>query len=221
MKELESLRTAVVEGKRNDALALLQALRTAGLPAQQILDEALVPAMATVGDLVKQGEYYIPEMLVAARAMKLCVAQLRSELEASNVQPLARVIVCTVRGDLHDIGKSLVTMMLEGAGFEVIDLGVDCEPARIVAAIGEHQAQLVCLSALLTTTMLAMRDTIEAIRAAGLRSGVGVLIGGASVTQAYADEIGADGYAADAASAVDTARAVLARLPAAGRTATV
>ncbi len=210
--DISSLRTAVVEGDRVEATAATRAGLSAGIPARRLLEEALIPAMATVGDLFRRREYYVPEMLMAARAMKACMEVLRPELVAAKVEPLARVVGATVQGDLHDIGKNLVLMMLEGAGFEIVDVGVDCPPDRIVAAVKEHNARLVCLSALLTTTMPAMRDTIVALEAAGLRQRVGVLVGGAPLNQAYADEIGADGYAPDAASAVDKAKEVLARL---------
>ncbi len=211
---LEELRTAVVEGERTAAVAATRSALGAGVPARSILDDALVPAMATVGDLFKRRQYYVPEMLMAARAMKACMEVLRPELVAAKVEPLARVLGATVQGDLHDIGKNLVLMMLEGAGFEIVDLGVDCTPERVVTAVREHGARLICLSALLTTTMPAMRETIAALEAAGVRGQVAVLVGGAPLTQAYADEIGADGYAPDAASAVDKAKEVLARLTA-------
>ena len=210
--DISSLQTAVVEGDRVGATAATRAGLSAGIPARRLLEEALIPAMATVGDLFRRREYYVPEMLMAARAMKACMEVLRPELVAAKVEPLARIVGATVQGDLHDIGKNLVLMMLEGAGFEIVDVGVDCPPERIVTAVKEHGARLVCLSALLTTTMPAMRDTIVALDAAGLRPRVGVLVGGAPLTQAYADEIGADGYAPDAASAVDKAKEVLARL---------
>ncbi len=204
----------MVEGDRKQAQALTRQALEEGLGPRVVLEEALVPAMATVGDLFKQRQYYVPEMLMAARAMKACMEVLRPALVAAKVEPLARVLGATVRGDLHDIGKNLVLMMLEGAGFEIIDLGVDCPPERVVQAVQEHRASLVCLSALLTTTMVSMRDVIEALKAAGLRERVGILVGGAPVTQAWADEIGADGYAPDAASAVDRAREVVARMTA-------
>ena len=210
--DISSLQNAVVEGDRVGATAATRAGLSAGIPARRLLEEALIPAMATVGDLFRRREYYVPEMLMAARAMKACMEVLRPELVAAKVEPLARIVGATVQGDLHDIGKNLVLMMLEGAGFEIVDVGVDCPPERIVTAVKEHGARLVCLSALLTTTMPAMRDTIVALEAAGLRQRVGVLVGGAPLTQAYADEIGADGYAPDAASAVDKAKEVLARL---------
>lgn len=212
--DLAELQEAVVEGNRVAATELVRSALAEQIPARRILEEALIPGMARVGDLFKRREFYVPEMLMAARAMKACMEVLRPDLIAAKVEPIGCVVGATVSGDLHDIGKNLVLMMLEGAGFRVVDLGVDCPPERVVEAIGETGASLVCLSALLTTTMPAMRDTIAALDAAGLRDRVGVLVGGASVTQAYADEIGADGYAADAASAVDAAKGVLARLAA-------
>jgi len=212
--DLAELQEAVVEGERAAATALARSALAEGIAARRILEEALIPGMARVGDLFKRREFYVPEMLMAARAMKACLEILRPDLVAAKVEPIGCVVGATVAGDLHDIGKNLVLMMLEGAGFRVVDLGVDCPPERVVAAVGESGARLVCLSALLTTTMPAMRDTIAALDAAGLRGRVGILVGGASVTQAYADEIGADGYAPDAASAVDAAKRVLAHLAA-------
>jgi len=180
-----------------------------GVSPGEIITQYLIPAMAEVGDRFERNEYYVPELLIAARAMQGAMAILRPLLVEGEVTAAGTVIIGTVKGDLHDIGKNLVAMMLEGAGFEIVDLGVDVAPDKFVTAIVEHQAQLVALSALLTTTMPSMRTTIEAIRSAGLRDRVAVLIGGAPVTQRYAAEIGADGYAPDANSAVRKAKELL------------
>jgi len=180
-----------------------------GESPQDVLNKGLVAGMTVVGEKFKNNEFYVPEVLIAARAMKSGMEVLRPKLVDAGVEPVAKVAIGTVRGDLHDIGKNLVAMMMEGAGFEIIDLGVDVKPEQFVETVKEKNASLVCLSALLTTTMPAMKDTIEALEAAGLRDKVNVMVGGAPVTQNYADEIGADGYAPDAAGAVDKARELL------------
>ena len=180
-----------------------------GLSAAEILNEAMIPAMAEVGRLFEANEYYVPEMLIAARAMKAGLAILRPELVKEKVEPLGKVALGTVKGDLHDIGKNLVSIMVEGAGFEVIDLGVDVSPQAFVNAAKDRKADVVGLSALLTTTMPGMKSTIEALEEAGIRGKVKVIIGGAPVTQKYADEIGADGYGRDAASAATLVKKLL------------
>ncbi|MBC7237070.1 MAG: corrinoid protein [Chloroflexi bacterium] len=180
-----------------------------GISAGELLNEAMIPAMAEVGRLFEANEYYVPEMLIAARAMKAGLAILRPELVASGVEPKGKVVLGTVKGDLHDIGKNLVGIMIEGAGFEIIDLGVDVSPEDFVKAVREHKADVVGLSALLTTTMPSMKSTIEALQEAGIRDQVKVIIGGAPVTQKYADEIGADGYGRDAAAAATLTKKLL------------
>jgi 5-methyltetrahydrofolate--homocysteine methyltransferase len=185
--------------------AVLAAL-AAGAAAGAILQQALIPAMDEVGQLYEAGEYFVPEMLIAARAMKAGLAELKPLLVAAEFEPVARVAIGTVRGDLHDIGKNLVGMMLEGAGFAVTDLGSDVPPERFVAAVAEDGIQLLGLSALLTTTMPAIAQTIQALVDAGLRDRVKVIVGGAPVSPAYAQQIGADGYARDASRAADVAR---------------
>jgi len=162
--------------------------------------------MSEIGILFKNNEVFIPEVLIAARAMKAGMAILKPLLIEKDVKPVGKVVLGTVKGDLHDIGKNLVGMMLEGAGFEVIDLGIDVSPEKFVEAARDNQADCVAMSALLTTTMPHMKDTIEAFEAAGLRENVKIMIGGAPITQSYADEIGADGYASDAASAAELAK---------------
>ena len=164
--------------------------------------------MAEVGRMFEEGEYFVPEMLIAARAMAAALGLLKPHLVEQGVKPIGKVAIGTVKGDLHDIGKSLVAMMLEGAGFEIMDLGVDVAPEKFVSALNDG-AQIVAMSALLTTTMPNMKATIAAIEKAGLRAQAKIMIGGAPVTQAYADEIGADGYAPDASSAVRKARALI------------
>lgn len=183
----------------------------AGYQGQTILNEALIPAMDEVGRRYEEGQFFVPEMLIAARAMKAALADIRSLLVDGAVQPLARVAVGTVQGDLHDIGKNLVAMMLEGAGFQVHDLGTDVPPERFVAAVREDGVAMIGMSALLTTTMPVMAGTVQAMQAAGVRRRVKVLVGGAPVTAAYARQIGADGYAADAGQVANLARQLLTR----------
>jgi len=207
--DLNALAAAIISGKAPVAKELTEQALAEGLPAAEILNRGLVAGMNVVGEKFKNNEFYVPEVLIAARAMKNAMEVLRPVLAETGVEPAGRVAIGTVRGDLHDIGKNLVAMMLEGAGFEIIDLGVDVKPEQFVEAVQKRNADIVALSALLTTTMPAMKDTIQALESAGLRREVAVMIGGAPVTQSYADEIGADGYAPDAASAVDKAKALL------------
>jgi 5-methyltetrahydrofolate--homocysteine methyltransferase len=182
------------------------------IPAEQILKEGLISAMAEVGRLFESGEYFMPEMLIAARAMKSGLTLLRPHLIAANVQAIGKVIIGTVQGDVHDIGKNLVGMMLEGAGFEVIDLGVDVPPEKYIQAVREHHPDLLACSALLTTTMLRMKDLILALDEAGLRGQVKVMVGGAPITESYAKDIGADLFAPDAASAASRAKELILEL---------
>lgn len=209
MFDYQELATALINGKAPVVKELTEKALAEGESPQDVLNKGLVAGMTVVGEKFKNNEFYVPEVLIAARAMKSGMEVLRPKLVDAGVEPVAKVAIGTVRGDLHDIGKNLVAMMMEGAGFEIIDLGVDVKPEQFVETVKEKNASLVCLSALLTTTMPAMKDTIEALEAAGLRDRVNVMVGGAPVTQNYADEIGADGYAPDAASAVDKARELL------------
>jgi 5-methyltetrahydrofolate--homocysteine methyltransferase len=202
---------AISEGKMEDVKKLTQEALDAGEKADSVLKEGLLPAMEQIGIKFKNNEIYIPEVLIAARAMHAGMAILKPILSKSTATRSAKVIVGTVKGDLHDIGKNLVVMMLEGGGFDVVDLGIDVSPDKFVEAIKKHQPQVVGMSALLTTTMREMKGTIEAIQEAGLRKQVKAIIGGAPVTERYAKEIGADGYAADAASAVDLTKSLLAK----------
>lgn len=208
MAELGQLAEAIINGKAPAAEELTKAALAEGVKAGDVLNSGLVAGMNVVGARFKSNEFYVPEVLIAARAMKKAMEVLRPELARSGVEPVGKVAIGTVKGDLHDIGKNLVAMMLEGAGFAVIDLGVDVKPEQYVQAVKDG-ADVVALSALLTTTMPAMKETIDAIQAEGLRDKTSIVIGGAPVTQSFADEIGACGYATDAASAVDKVKELL------------
>jgi 5-methyltetrahydrofolate--homocysteine methyltransferase len=199
-----------VEGNAPTTRALVEQALAAGTDPQSVLDEYLIPAMDEVGRRFENNEYFVPELLIAARAMKGALELLRPRLAESGAEPVGRVVIGTVRGDLHDIGKNLVAAMLEGGGFEVIDLGVDVPPEKFVAAATEKKAQIIAISALLTTTMMGMKSTIEAAREAGVRGKVKVMVGGAPVTQRFADEIGADGFSDNASGAVREARRLVA-----------
>ena len=207
MADLAALTAAVEAGNRTAAVAETQAALDAGVDPKTVLD-AMTAAMDVVGRKFQEGELYVPEMLIAARAMKAGTEILEPLLAAAGVVPEFRAVVGTVEGDLHDIGKNLVGMMWKGGGIEVIDLGVNVAPAAFVAAAQEHDAHLIGVSALLTTTMPNMRGVVEAVRAANLSTKV--VIGGAPITPEFAEQIGADGYAPDAGSAVDLARGLLA-----------
>jgi len=207
---LSQIAENVIKGKAPIVKELVQKAIDAGIPVKEILDNGLIAGMGIVAQRFKSNEFYVPEVLITARAMNTGMGLLKPLLKAAGVQPRGTVIVGTVKGDLHDIGKNLVCMMLEGAGFNVVDLGVNADENKFIAAIKEHRPQLLGMSALLTTTMGSMKTTIDAIKAAGIRENVKVMIGGAPVTQSFSDEIGADGYAADAASAVDVANRLMA-----------
>ena len=206
MSILDDLRKSVIDGELNVTQNQVHQALAENIPPEKILTDGLIAAMSEVGQMFENGEFYVPEMLISARAMKGGLAILRPQLAAANLKAIGRVVIGTVQGDLHDIGKNLVGMMLEGAGFEVIDLGADVSPERYVAAVKENLPDLIGLSALLTTTMPRMKDVVLALQAAGLREMVKVMIGGAPVTEQYAKEIGADIYAPDAASAAQHAR---------------
>ena len=197
------------KGKAKDVVALITQALEEGVSPDAILNDALVVGMNAIGERFTRNEVFVPEVLVAARAMNKGLAVLKPALNSAGVEPLGKAVICTIKGDMHDIGKNLVKMMIEGQGIECIDLGVDVDPSRIVDSVKESGAQLVCLSALLTTTMIGMKDVIDALKAAGLRDRVKVMVGGAPVTQAFADEIGADCYTLDAASAAKAAKAFL------------
>ena len=202
----QKLFDAIVDGQAQVAEALVQEQLKAGADPVAIISETMISAMDEVGKLFQEEEFFVPELLLAGRAMKAAMEPLRPLLAAAGAEPAGVVVVGTVKGDLHDIGKNLVVSMLEGASFKVVDLGADVWPEKFVEAVREYHPQIVCLSALLTTTMTAMKTTIEAIKSAGLRSDVKILVGGAPISEAYATDIGADGYGATATDAVALAR---------------
>ncbi|MBL8154521.1 MAG: corrinoid protein [Anaerolineae bacterium] len=205
MSLIEEIREAVIQGQAPVVVEKVKQALEAGESAEVILNQGLISAMQRVGELFEEGIAFVPEMLIAARAMDKALQILRPHLIEQGVQPIAKVAVGTVKGDLHDIGKKLVAMMLEGSGFEIMDLGIDVPPEKFVEAVRQG-AKVVALSALLTTTMPNMKHVVEAIQQAGLRGQTRIIIGGAPVNQAYADQIGADGYAPDASSAVRKVR---------------
>lgn len=206
---IKDIYTNVMDGQSGAITENVQAALDAGIDAPVIMNDSMIAAMAEVGRLFEEGEYFVPEMLISARAMQAGLALLKPYLIESDVKSTGKVVIGTVKGDLHDIGKNLVAMMLEGAGFEVIDLGTNVEPDKFVEAAHGEGTQIVAMSALLTTTMLAMSATIEALDGAGLRDQVKVMVGGAPITQDYADSIGADGFSPDASRAVSTAKALI------------
>jgi 5-methyltetrahydrofolate--homocysteine methyltransferase len=208
MADLKALAEAVITGDPNTAVAITRQAISERTSAETILKEGLIAGMEVIGERFKNNEVYIPEVLIAARAMKMAMQVLEPELVKAGVQPIGKFVIGTVQGDLHDIGKNLVAMMMKGAGFEVIDLGVDVASEKFIERAKATGAQLVGMSTLLTTTMPGMEKTLKEIRNSGL--GAKVMVGGAPVTQSYADKIGADGYAPDAASAVDVAKRLIA-----------
>ncbi len=207
MADLQELANFVINGKANEAKEAVAKALEEGLPVEDILNKGLIAGMEVVGEKFKNNEFYVPEVLIAARAMKWAMEVLEPKLKDAGVEPIASIALGTVKGDLHDIGKNLVAMMLQGAGFNVVDLGIDVPPEKFVEAARDQGCQLVGLSALLTTTMPQMKNVVEALKEAGLDAKV--IIGGAPVTQNYADEIGADGYAPDAATAVDVCKRLI------------
>jgi 5-methyltetrahydrofolate--homocysteine methyltransferase len=210
MVDLTMLAEAVIRGDAKESARLTRAGLDDGLSPERLLHDGLTAGLAVIGAQFKANEVYVPEVLVAARAMKAGMAILRPRLAEAGARPLGKVVAGTIKGDLHDIGKSIVCMMLEGAGFQVIDLGNNVAPERFVEAVREHDAQLIGMSSLLTTTMLNMAATIEALKGAGVRERVRVMVGGAPVTQEFAEQIGADGYAENGAAAVEKAKDLLA-----------
>jgi 5-methyltetrahydrofolate--homocysteine methyltransferase len=209
MRIIDDLRQSVIDGEMNVTQELVQQALAEKMPPEQILKKGLISAMEEVGRRFECGEFFVPEMLISARAMKSGLVLLRPYLISANVQAVGKVIIGTVQGDLHDIGKNLVGMMLEGVGFEVIDLGADVSADKYVAAVKEHRPDLVACSALLTTTMPGMKNVIHLLKEAGLRDQVMVIVGGAPVTDKYAADIGADGFALDAASAASLAKQLI------------
>ncbi len=206
---LEQITEQLIKGKANDVKALVQKAIDEKVKPADILNKGLLAGMSIVGERFKKNEVYVPEVLIAARAMKAGTEILKPLLIAAGVKPIGAVVIGTVKGDLHDIGKNLVGMMLEGAGFKVIDAGINVEPEKMIELAKNNNATIIGASALLTTTMTNMKTIVEAVKAAGLSGKIKVMIGGAPVTQAFCDEIGADGYAPDAASAADLAKTLL------------
>jgi corrinoid protein of di/trimethylamine methyltransferase len=208
--ELQPLYQAILDGDQKEAVTITQAAIDAGMDPDEVVKKYMISAMDEVGRRFENNEFFVPELLIAARAMKSSLGLLRPLLVESGVQSAGSVAVGTVKGDLHDIGKNLVAAMMEGAGFDVFDLGVDVSAEQFVEAVTEQKVQVICLSALLTTTMANMPATIEALTEAGVRDQVKVLIGGAPITQKFADDIGADGYGDNASAAVTQARQLIA-----------
>lgn len=210
MSDLSKLTEAILNGNSKMAVAVTQEALAENVNPQDLVTKYMIPAMDEVGRRFEVGDCFVPELLISARAMKASLELIRPLLAAQGAKPVGRVIIGTVKGDLHDIGKNLVSSMLEGAGFEVVDLGVDVSPEKIIGEIKTKKVDLVALSALLTTTMPSMKTVIEELRKAGIRDQVKVIIGGAPVTQKYATEIGADGYSDNANGAVGLARKLVA-----------
>jgi 5-methyltetrahydrofolate--homocysteine methyltransferase len=208
-QEIQELFDAILAGNADLAKEKVQANLDLNLDPSQILNQGMIAAMAEVGERFEKGDYFVPEMLIAARAMQQGLTILKPHLQQSDIVSEGKVVIGTVKGDLHDIGKNLVSMMLEGAGFEMVDLGTDVSADKFLESVKEADADVVAMSALLTTTMPGMKTVIDTLKEAGLRDKVKVIIGGAPVTESYAQEIGADGYASDASRAVKVTKALL------------
>jgi 5-methyltetrahydrofolate--homocysteine methyltransferase len=209
MDKLKELSESIISGKKDQVEQLTQQSLDEGIVPREILNNGLLAGMEVVGKKFKANEFYVPEVLIAARAMKAGMQILKPKLADTGVEPIARVLLGTVKGDLHDIGKNLVGMMLEGGGFEVIDAGVDVGPEKFVELAKENKTTIIGMSALLTTTMVNMKSAVEALKGSELKDQVKIIVGGAPVTDSYATEIGADGYAPDAASSVDLAKSLI------------
>jgi 5-methyltetrahydrofolate--homocysteine methyltransferase len=209
MSVLEQIGENLMKGKANDVKALVEQALNEGVAPADILNNGLLAGMGVIGERFKKNEVYVPEVLIAARAMHAGMSILKPRLADSGVKPAGVAVVGTVKGDLHDIGKNLVCMMLEGAGFHVVDIGIDVAPEKFVTAAIENSANVMAISALLTTTMTNMEAVVDAVKASDLADSCKVMVGGAPVTQAFCDEIGADGYAPDAASAADLAKQLI------------
>jgi 5-methyltetrahydrofolate--homocysteine methyltransferase len=208
-RSLQTIYENVISGEKANVEARVQEALEANIRAEEILNRALIAAMEEVGNRFERGEFYVPEMLIAARAMQAGLSIIKPYLVEQDVKARGKVVIGTVQGDLHDIGKNLVAMMLEGAGFEIIDLGTDVAPGAFVAAVRDHDPDIVGMSALLTTTMQNMNSTLEALEESGVRGRVKAIVGGAPLTQAFAQEIGADAFAPDASSAVRVAKTLV------------
>ncbi|MBC2724043.1 B12-binding domain-containing protein [Desulfosporosinus sp.] len=211
MAGYEDLAKAVLKGEDDQVKSLTQSLIDSGKDFLEIINQGLIAGMDVVGARFKKGEMFVPEVLMAARAMSEGINLVKPHIAEKDIPSLGKVLVGTVKGDLHDIGKNLLAMMMEGAGFTVVNLGVDISPEKFVEAAKEQKADMIAMSALLTTTMPAMRDTIELFKEEGIRDKVRIIIGGAPISQEYANEIGADGFAPDAATACDLAKGLLAK----------
>jgi 5-methyltetrahydrofolate--homocysteine methyltransferase len=209
MADMNELKESLISGNANKVKELVQKAIDEEVPVEEILNNGLIAGMGIIGERFKKNEVYVPEVLIAARAMNQGMELMEPLIAKSGIKPMGHVAVGTVKGDLHDIGKNLVVMMLKGAGFKVNDLGIDVSAEKFVEAAKEEDAQIVAMSALLTTTMTSMKEVVDALKEAGLDGKVKTLVGGAPLTQSYADEIKADGYAPDASSAVDKAKEVL------------
>ena len=210
MSVLAEIKESLIKGQAPKVKELVQKALNEGIGPADVLASGLIAGMNVIGDRFKKNEVYVPEVLIAARAMHAGMDILKPKLAAAGVQPIGKVVMGTVKGDLHDIGKNLVCMMLEGAGFQVIDCGIDCAPEKFIKSAQDNGATIIGMSALLTTTMPSMKSVVDAVAQAGLKGKILTMIGGAPVTQNYASEIGADGYAPDAASAVDIAKKLIA-----------
>jgi 5-methyltetrahydrofolate--homocysteine methyltransferase len=209
MSTLQSIAENLMKGKANDVKALVEKALAEGTAPGKVLNEGLLAGMSVIGERFKKNEVYVPEVLIAARAMKAGMAILQPKLASAGVQPVGVAVIGTVKGDLHDIGKNLVGMMLEGAGFKVVDMGIDVPPEKFLAGARDNKAKVIGISALLTTTMTNMKAVVDLVKSSDMAGKVKIMIGGAPVTQAFCNEIGADGYAPDAASAADLAKKLL------------
>jgi 5-methyltetrahydrofolate--homocysteine methyltransferase len=209
MSKLDQAAESLMKGKANDVKALVEQMLNEGENPGKILNEGLLKGMSVIGERFKKNEVYVPEVLIAARAMKAGMQILQPKLTSAGVKPIGIAVIGTVKGDLHDIGKNLVGMMLEGAGFKVVDIGIDAEPQKFIDAAATNNASIIGVSALLTTTMTNMKAVVDTLKASKLAGKVKIMIGGAPVTQAFCDEIGANGYAPDAASAADLAKKIV------------
>lgn len=209
MSVLAEMATMVQKGKAQEVATLVEQALNDGIEPQQILDEGLLKGMMELGVRFKNNEVFVPEVLIAARALNTGTAVIKEKMVDTNVEPIGKVVLATVAGDLHDIGKNLVRLMLEGGGFEVVDLGTDVPNSKIVEAVQEHKPQILALSALLTTTMGMQADVIKALEDAGIRGDVKVMVGGAPITASFAKEIGADSFVEDAADAANAAKALI------------
>jgi 5-methyltetrahydrofolate--homocysteine methyltransferase len=210
MSVISDIAELVQKGKAQEVSDLVAQALAEGMPAQQILDEGLLKGMGELGVRFKNNEVFVPEVLIAARALNKGTETLKARLVGDDIKSIGKVVLATVAGDLHDIGKNLVKLMLEGAGFEVVDLGTDVSADKIVAAVNDHNPEIVALSALLTTTMAAQGDIIKALKEAGVRDKIKIMVGGAPITESFAKEIGADVYSEDAAQAAQAAKGLLA-----------